>query len=116
MTWPWGGKYVGEWLNNKMHGQGTTTLPNGLIIYVGKYKDEKKHGQGTLIWPDGDKYVGEFKDDKPERTEELIYINLGHKYAGKFKRWSETWARSILTYPDGTVKNGIWEFDKLVSP
>ena len=42
-----------------MHGQGTTTLPNG-YKYVGKYKNEKRHGQGTLHYPDGKTYIGQF--------------------------------------------------------
>ena len=31
---------------------------------IGGYKDDKKHGQGTLTSPDGDKYVGEFRNGK----------------------------------------------------
>jgi hypothetical protein len=38
--WPDGNKYVGEWTNNKMHGQGTYTYANG------------KTDKG--IWKDGD--------------------------------------------------------------
>jgi len=32
--------------------------------YVGEFKDGKMNGQGTHSWPDGKKYVGEFKDGK----------------------------------------------------
>jgi len=33
-------------------------------VYVGEWKEEKKHGQGTDIYPDGRKYVGEYKEGK----------------------------------------------------
>ena len=33
--------------------------------YVGEYKDEKYHGQGTFTFPDGAKYVGEWREGKP---------------------------------------------------
>ena len=32
--------------------------------YVGEYKDDKRHGQGTYTFADGSKYVGGYKDDK----------------------------------------------------
>ena len=58
-----GDKYVGEYKDGLMHGQGTYTFANG-EKYVGEYKDNKRNGQG--IWTDtnGNKYVGEFKDGK----------------------------------------------------
>ena len=40
---------------------GTETLPNG-EQYVGEFKDDKFHGQGTYTFADGTKYVGEWKD------------------------------------------------------
>ena len=42
---------------------GTLTHSSG-SKYVGEWKDDKKHGQGTFTWLSGEKYVGEFKDDK----------------------------------------------------
>ena len=32
--------------------------------YVGEWKDDKRHGQGTKTYPDGGKYIGEWKDDE----------------------------------------------------
>ena len=62
-TYAGGDKYVGEFKDDKYHGQGTYTYASG-DKYVGEYKDNKKHGQGTYTFAGGDKYVGEFKDDK----------------------------------------------------
>ena len=67
--WDWGegGTYVGEWLNNDMHGQGRREYGDG-TIYVGQWERNEPHGLGMMIWPkeDGDvrkqSYVGNFKD------------------------------------------------------
>lgn len=37
--------------------QGTYRFKNG-ARYIGEYYDNKKHGQGTFIYPDGSKYEG----------------------------------------------------------
>ena len=65
-----------------------------------------------MIWPDGDKYVGEFNDDKPNGQGTYIYSS-GHKYVGKFKGGLKH-GQGTIVYLDGTVKKGLWEFDKLV--
>ena len=39
------------------------TSPDGRK-YVGEYKDDKKHGQGTFTWSDEGKYEGKWKDGK----------------------------------------------------
>ena len=43
---------------------GTYTTASG-HKYVGEFKNNKYHGQGTYTKPSGDKYIGEFKDGKP---------------------------------------------------
>lgn len=37
--------------------QGTYKFKNG-ARYIGEYMDNKKHGNGTFIYPDGSKYEG----------------------------------------------------------
>ncbi|MDA0361923.1 MAG: hypothetical protein O3A45_02845 [Proteobacteria bacterium] len=41
----------------------TYTYHNG-DKYVGEWKDDKQHGQGTYTFADGGKLVGEWKDGK----------------------------------------------------
>jgi len=57
-----GDKYVGEWKDDLLHGQGTYTYANG-DKYVGEFKDNKKHGQGTYTFANGTKHVGFFMND-----------------------------------------------------
>ena len=42
-----GGRYTGEWQDNKRSGQGTQVLPSG-ARYVGEFKEDKFHGQGIF--------------------------------------------------------------------
>ena len=58
-------KYVGEYKDGKMDGQGTTIWGKGEWegdIYVGEYKDGKKHGQGTYTWADGSVWQGQWRN------------------------------------------------------
>ncbi|MBT6271649.1 MAG: hypothetical protein HOI93_05410, partial [Rhodobacteraceae bacterium] len=56
-VWEDGQKYVGDWKDDKQHGQGSSTFANG-DKYVGEWRDGKRHGQGTFTYADGSKYVG----------------------------------------------------------
>jgi hypothetical protein len=82
-----GDKYVGEFRDDKRHGQGTYTFANG-NKYVGEYRDGKRHGQGTYTLANGDKYVGEFRDGKAHG--QGTYFSLadnqwkGDKYVGEY--------------------------------
>ena len=93
-----GDKYVGEFRNDKYHGQGTyyylaDNRSKG-DKYVGEYKDGKPHGQGTYYHLadnqfKGDKYVGEYKDGKPHGQGTYYYLadnqSKGDKYVGEYK-------------------------------
>ena len=69
-----GDKYVGEWRDNKQHGQGTYTYADG-EKYVGEYKDGMYNGQGTYTYADGRKYVGEYRDDLRNGVGTLVSPN-----------------------------------------
>ena len=47
VTYSDGTKYVGEFKDDKRHGQGTYTTAGEDLKYVGEWKDEKEHGPGT---------------------------------------------------------------------
>ena len=56
-------KYIGEWRNNKMDGEGTFIWPDGRK-YIGNYKNDKKEGNGTFEWSDERKYKGNWRNGK----------------------------------------------------
>ena len=128
-----GDQYVGEFTDNKYHGQGTFTFANG-DQYVGEFKDDKKHGQGTFTFANGNKYVGEFKDDirngqgtfthadgsklvgdfKNDKIRQGVSTNRdGSKYVGEFDKDGMIHGMGTYTFPDGTAKKGIWAYDQI---
>ena len=57
-------KYVGQWKDAEMNGQGTYSFCN-VMKYVGKFRNAKYDGQGILTLFDGRKMIGESSKDKP---------------------------------------------------
>ena len=106
-----GEEYVGEFKNSKRHGQGTYSYANG-GKYVGEYKNNKRHGQGTFTSASGNKYVGEYKDDKMHGQGTYSYAD-GEEYVGEFKD-DKFHGEGIVRFPDGTKKEGIWQNDNFV--
>ena len=111
-----GDKYVGEWKDNKSHGQGTFTWGKDTEWagekYVGEFKDNKRHGQGTYTYANGDKYVGEFKDGKCHGQGTYTFgINsewAGDKYVGEHKD-NEFHGQGTYTYASGDKYVGEWK-------
>ena len=104
-----GDKYVGEWKDDKKHGQGTYNYAGG-EKYVGEWRDNERHGKGTLTLADGEKYVGEFSNGKYHGQGTYIDAS-GEKYVGGYKDGKKH-GQGILTSAEGIVKEGIWWYDE----
>ncbi|KAA8580061.1 hypothetical protein FQN60_005596 [Etheostoma spectabile] len=78
-----GTTYTGEWLEDKMHGQGTLQHPSG-ALYEGEFKDNMYHGMGTYTFPDGCTYKGHFHKNRLEGdgtftdTQGLVWMGEFH--------------------------------------
>ena len=101
-----GTKYVGEFKNHKMHGQGTRTYSDG-GKYVGEFKDNQQHGQGTHTWANGTKYVGEWKDNQQHGQGTHTWAD-GGKYVGEFKD-NQQHGQGTHTWANGTKYVGEWK-------
>ena len=53
--------YEGEWLEDKQHGIGHETWPDG-GEYTGAYVDGLKHGRGVFVWADKSVYLKNFRN------------------------------------------------------
>ena len=77
-------EYDGEMKNGKRHGYGTYIWKDEKFKgtkYVGYHKDNKMHGQGVITFPNGEKYVGRFIYDKYDGEGTYFYKN-GTKQEG----------------------------------
>ena len=54
------GRYTGDWLAGKRHGEGIYTKPDG-TEYVGEWKEGRRDGWGCLFHPCGEMYEGEWR-------------------------------------------------------
>uniref|UniRef100_A0A665WCY8 MORN repeat containing 2 n=1 Tax=Echeneis naucrates TaxID=173247 RepID=A0A665WCY8_ECHNA len=75
--------YTGEWLEDRMHGQGTLRYPSG-ALYEGQFKDNTYHGTGTYTFPNGSSYKGQFHMNRLEgdgaftNTQGLVWMGEFH--------------------------------------
>ena len=63
-TFDWGGKYLGQWSNNSIRGQGVYVTAVVGELYEGYFRNGKLNGQGRHIDKKGIIRQGQFKDDK----------------------------------------------------
>jgi len=92
-VWDSGDKYVGDWWDNRLHGQGTYTFVNGEEYdtseygekYEGEFQDFRFHGQGTLTFPDGSKWVGAWKNSQLNGYAVTYYADGSINQEGIFK-------------------------------
>lgn len=56
-------KYVGSWVDDKMHGSGEYNFGSG-AIYRGNFTNSMFHGEGEYLFADGAKYVGSWMNNK----------------------------------------------------
>ena len=120
-TYDGGDIYVGEWKDDKRHGQGTYYyLENNRFKgdkYVGEWRNGDRHGRGTYIRANGDKYIGEFRGNKVSGHGTYYHLadnhNKGDIYVGEWKD-SKKHGQGVYTSANGREREGIWEKNKFI--
>ncbi len=86
-------------------GVGKRIYSNG-IIYEGEFLNDKCHGNGTATGPNGYKYVGSWKNDTQEGYAEIIYTS-GDRYAGYLVN-GQRHGKGTYSWSNGAVYTGDW--------
>jgi len=93
-TYASGDKYVGEWKDNKKHGQGIFTYAYG-DKYVGEFKDGTLNGQGIYTYPDGRVKEGIWKDNNFQYAQKTPYSYKPSVLHTAFKKLSKNQRKQI---------------------
>eukprot|EP00826_Nyctotherus_ovalis_P015577 TRINITY_DN14440_c0_g1_i13.p1 TRINITY_DN14440_c0_g1~~TRINITY_DN14440_c0_g1_i13.p1 ORF type:complete len:198 (-),score=18.32 TRINITY_DN14440_c0_g1_i13:174-767(-) len=109
-TWPNGTKYTGYWENDKMSGKGKLEYENG-DVYDCNWVDNKAKGFGELLKSDGSKYVGEWDCDEPHGEGTESWPD-GTEYKGTYSHGVKN-GRGIYLWSDGTKYEGEWADDRI---
>ena len=82
-----GVKYIGEFKDGELDGDGEEYSYENRLLYEGEFKDGEYHGKGTLYYDDGETvmYKGKFKKGDFHGKGKLYDENGKKIYKGKFK-------------------------------
>ena len=106
--WNNGVKYIGNWKDGNMNGEGVLFDKNNKLIFEGNYYNNKKYGYGKFVIKDNEYYEGEFFDDKMEGKGTYHYGN-GDVWEGQFKNNMKNGV-GIMTY-NNTNDVFLYEFE-----
>ena len=96
-----GGEYVGDWLQDEMHGTGTRRYPNG-DVYMGDYVKGMRQGQGRFYYANGDLYWGSWKSNQMQGPGRYYYAS-GQRFEGVFLHGKRS-GKGKLQKTDGTLE------------
>lgn len=106
-----GAKYIGEFKNGKIEGEGMFYFSNG-NLYIGNWRDYRPQGKGRMTYGNGDIYFGNFEQSKIQGIGTMEFAN-GNIYDGE---WSDgkphgkgTFRKANGDLYDGDLRNGQLE-------
>ena len=102
----------GEFALDKLCGTGELRYVTSGHRYVGQWRDNRKHGEGTFWYMDGNVYTGAFANDVKHGFGKLVYrpgTLVEESYEGEFDR-GQRHGRGTYRYQPSTgmVYEGSW--------
>ncbi|GMF09216.1 unnamed protein product [Phytophthora lilii] len=108
-TFVGGSSYTGTFINDHVQGRGTMTYSNG-NTYNGDFVNAEKHGEGVYRWKDGSVYKGHFEHGLIHGFGEIAYAT-GHTYEGQWQN-NKKHGKGKFTYRNGDIYEGDWRDDR----
>lgn len=105
-----GSYYIGEFKDDKFHGNGKYFFAGG-DHYDGEWKDDEKHGKGKYYFDNGDFYDGEWKNGV-RHGNGTLFFNNGNRWEGEWKNDKRN-GKGTLFFTDGERLEGTWKESKM---
>jgi len=83
-VYPSGAKYVGDFRNGKLQGEGILYFSDGRK-YIGNWENQYRQGEGRMVFPNGDEYFGDFHHNQFHGEGAMVYAS-GNRYEGEWAR------------------------------
>ncbi|XP_044733280.1 MORN repeat-containing protein 3-like [Chrysoperla carnea] len=102
--------YVGEWKNNKFHGNGTKYYYNDdgtSSMYIGNFVKGKRSGYGRMWYADCSYYDGDWENDLYNGFGMFVQTN-GNRYEGEFKAGLKHGKGRFYHLNVGQLQEGLW--------
>jgi hypothetical protein len=109
-TYASGSKYVGAWVDNKMHGVGKLYNADG-DMYEGTWDHDKMHGKGRYSYASGSYYEGDWVENDMHGKGEFHDVE-GDLYVGDYNH-DKKHGKGKYTYQSGGYYDGDWVSDKM---
>ncbi|KAG7387292.1 phosphatidylinositol-4-phosphate 5-kinase-like protein 1 [Phytophthora pseudosyringae] len=108
-TFVGGSSYTGTFINDHVQGRGTVKYSNG-NVYKGDFVNAEKHGEGIYRWRDGSVLEGHFEHGVIQGFGKIVYAT-GHTYEGQWQD-NKKYGKGKFTYRNGDVYDGEWRADR----
>ena len=105
MTWRTGGRYDGEYVNDKMTGYGMMTWADGRR-YEGQWLEGRCTGHGVTTFKSGSRYVGSYVMDKMQGRGCYSFAD-GRRYEGEYEA-NQKHGRGVYKWANGLLFTGTW--------
>ncbi|GHU27050.1 hypothetical protein FACS1894152_2990 [Bacilli bacterium] len=109
-----GSRYDGNFRCGMRDGNGIMQNKNDGSTYKGQWENDKTHGHGIVSWPDGEQFIGDFDSGKISSGDSIYIYSNGNEYSGDIYEGGKIsrGGKMTITYRNGNKFEGKWSEDK----
>lgn len=107
--------FAGKCENGRRSGEGSLSFPGG-GSYEGQFLDNMRHGHGTLKEKDSSRYEGPWERDGPGTGEVDVTYPSGFRYVGSMQKGARHGDGRLIDARGREVYSGHWQEDDAHGP